>query len=162
MVTHQDACRVLIVDGYADASDSLALLLTYWGYNVRVAYSAPEALVIAHQHRPQIVLLELKLDGLDGYQLADRLRSEGLANGPLIALTGLGDVQFQRRARECGFHSFLVKPVEPEKIKKLLDRLAHDNNTEEHIPPFQELFRSGHRGGESFFRIEGLDQRCHA
>jgi CheY-like chemotaxis protein len=116
--------RVLVADAYTDAADSLALLLDHWGHDVRVAYSGPEALASARHFRPHIVVTELKLDGLDGFQLADQLRQQAPQGLTLLALTGLSDDRLRRRARACGFHSFLLKPVDPERIRKLLAGLG--------------------------------------
>jgi CheY-like chemotaxis protein len=116
--------RVLVVDGYADASESMAFLLTHWGHSVRIAYSAPEALAIGRSFRPDVALLELKLDGMDGYRLADRLRADCNPRMRIVALTGLGDAVSRQRARDAGFDSFLLKPVDPERVRRLLCRFA--------------------------------------
>lgn len=115
--------RVLIADGYADAADSLALLLTLWGHDPIVTRSGPEALAAARSQRPHVVLTELMLDGLDGYELAGRLRDELGDATTLIALTGFGDEAHRRRAREAGYALHLVKPVEPARLQRLLTRL---------------------------------------
>ena len=123
-----DGLRVLIADGYADAADSLALLLALWGHDAAIARTGPETLHAARAHRPRVVLLEPALDGLDGYAVAGRLRQEHGEDMVLIALTALGDAAHRRRAREDGFDLFLVKPVEPARLERLLERLSR-------IPP---------------------------
>ncbi len=124
MFTMYRTLRVLIVDSYADAADSMALLLAHWGHEVRIAYSGPEALAVARQFRPNVVLTEIKLDGLDGFQLAERLHREHRGAVQIIALTGLGGEAQRRRARQCGIRSYLLKPVEPERLHRLLYRIA--------------------------------------
>jgi len=111
--------RVLIVDGYADAADSLGLLLETWGVQARQAYTGPEALAVAPEYRPDVVFSEICLPGLDGCRLAQRLRAErGWVT--LIALTGLGREADKVRPREAGFAHHLVKPADPGAIHRLL------------------------------------------
>jgi CheY-like chemotaxis protein len=116
--------RILVVDSYVDAADSLALLLTHWGYDAQVAYGGREALAVARWYRPDFVLAELKLSGLDGFRLAEQLRNEAGEEMELIALTGFGDDAHRRRARASGFDSLLIKSADPENLRTLLGRLA--------------------------------------
>ena len=124
MANLQNNLRVLVVDSYADAADSLALLLGCWGHQVRVAYSSSEALLVACQFRPHVVFAELKLAGCDGFQLAELLRRQQGDGLHLAALTGMGAEAQRCRARACGFRSFLLKPADPERIRRLLQRLT--------------------------------------
>jgi DNA-binding response OmpR family regulator len=123
-VNRADALRVLIADGHADAADSLALLLGLWGHDAVVARTGAETLHAARAHRPRVVLLEPALDGLDGYAVAGRLRQEHGKAIVIVALTALADAAHRRRARENGFDLFLVKPVEPARLERLLGRLG--------------------------------------
>ncbi len=116
--------RVLIADGYRDAADSLGLLLHLWGYEALIAHTGPDALELARQQRPPLALLELKLDGIDGFALAQLLRAERGAETTLVALTALTDTVHRRRARESGFELYLVKPVEPDRLHEVLARFA--------------------------------------
>ena len=117
--------RVLVADGYADAADSLALLLRLWGHEVYVCRTGPEALEAALAYRPEVALLELVLGGLDGCALARRLReNEALPNLVLIAVTGLGDQAHRRLAEQAGFVLHLLKPVEPDEIHRILAALV--------------------------------------
>jgi DNA-binding response OmpR family regulator len=111
--------RILVVDGYHDAADSLGMLLSLWGYNSRVAYSGETALDLAASFRPHVVLSEIILPDQDGYRLARSLRAEVPA-AVLIALMGLGREQDRTRSREAGFHFHLVKPADPDQLLELL------------------------------------------
>ena len=84
--------RVLVIDDNRDAANSLAILLRVWGYDVRVAYSGPEGLEAARALRPNCILSDIGLPGIDGYHLAELLRQdESLSNVPLIALTAYSE-----------------------------------------------------------------------
>jgi two-component system, sensor histidine kinase len=111
--------RVLIADGNRDAADSLGQLLLLWGYEVRVAYSGPAALEAARAWRPGIVLADIVLPGLDGYQLARSLRAERQRT-VLIALTGLGREVDRLRSQAAGFDHHLVKPAKLDELHQLL------------------------------------------
>jgi CheY-like chemotaxis protein len=111
--------RVLIADGYADAADSLALVLSFWGFDTRIAYSGSEALLLARRYRPHIAILELRLDGIDGFRLANRLRQVD-PDITLITVTSRADAASRRRSRAAGFTAHLIKPVEPERLRRML------------------------------------------
>ncbi len=109
--------RVLVVEDNQDAADSLADLLRIFGYEVRVAYSGPAGLEAAQLFHPEIVLCDIGLPGLDGYEVARRLRSDaGTTAVRLIAVTGYGDENDRERARQAGFDEHLVKPVDPDRL----------------------------------------------
>ena len=113
--------RVLVVDDNVDTAESLALLLRLRGYEVKIAYDGPEALATAGSFHPEAVLLDIGLPGLDGYQVARRLRQRRRnARVLLVAMTGYGQEDDQRLAREAGFDHHLTKPVDPQVIYELL------------------------------------------
>jgi PAS domain S-box-containing protein len=113
--------RILIVDDIRDAADSLGEVLELAGYTVTVAYSGPEALEVARQLRSEVVLCDLGLPGMDGYAVAAALRQDPVTAGArLIALSGYGQEEDQRRSREAGFDLHLTKPVEFEVLQRLL------------------------------------------
>jgi PAS domain S-box-containing protein len=113
--------QVLVVDDHADAARSLAVLLRLWGHNVLLARDGPAALAAAAEHQPDIVLLDIGLPGMDGYQVAQQLRkAPGMEKALLIAMTGYGQEQDRRLAREAGFDHHLVKPVDLEALQSLL------------------------------------------
>jgi CheY-like chemotaxis protein len=112
---------VLIVDDVPDAVESLALLVRLWGHRPLVACDGPEALRVARAERPDVVLLDLGLPGMDGCELARRLRAEpGSAGALRVAVTGYSDPGRRRLAAEAGVDLYLVKPVEPEVLEQVL------------------------------------------
>jgi CheY-like chemotaxis protein/two-component sensor histidine kinase len=114
------ARRVLVVDDNHDAADSLAMLLRLAGHDIRVAYLGLEALDIAQQHIPEMIFLDIGMPGMDGYEVATRVRQmPGLERVLLVALTGWGQEEDRRRTKEAGFDYHLVKPVEPGTLQKL-------------------------------------------
>ena len=116
--------RILVVDDNVDAADSTAMLLSLDGYETHSVHSARAALEAVTSIKPDVVLLDLGLPEMDGYDVARRLRAltEG-APPTLIALTGYGQPSDRDRATEAGFDEFLVKPVEPEVLNGLLQSL---------------------------------------
>ena len=115
------AVRVLLVDDNVDAAESLAMLLRLWGHEVAVAHDGPAALRAAEAQRPEVALLDIGLPGMDGYELARRLRSQpGLGRAVLVALTGWGQEEDRRRSQEAGFDHHLTKPVELSALQELL------------------------------------------
>jgi two-component system CheB/CheR fusion protein len=115
------ALRILVVDDLADAADSLALLLRLLGHEVRTAYNGPAALVAAEQFHPQVVLLDIGLPALDGYQVAKRLRQmPKLQRACLIAVSGYGQPADVECAYNSGFDRHLLKPVTTEHLTLLL------------------------------------------
>jgi two-component system CheB/CheR fusion protein len=113
--------RVLVVDDNVDVTDSLATLLRLRGHKVATAYDGPGALKRAGSFHPEVVLLDIGLPGLDGYQVAARLRRRRrTANALLVALTGYGQEEDQSRALQAGFDRHLIKPVDPRVIYQLL------------------------------------------
>jgi CheY-like chemotaxis protein len=115
------ALRVLIVDDNRDAADTLALLLKLWGFQPLVAYDGPAALAVAAAQRPDVVLLDLSLPGMDGFEVARHLRQQpGSETTPLIAVSGYGQEGDLRHTRRAGFDRHLIKPFEPEELRRIL------------------------------------------
>jgi CheY-like chemotaxis protein len=100
----------------------MAELVRIWGYEVRTAHDGPAALDTARAFRPHVVLLDVGLPGMDGYELARRLRAEGLAGDLLVSVTGYGQEEDRRRAEEAGFDHHLTKPVDPETLLRLVSQ----------------------------------------
>ena len=114
-------CRVLVVDDNVDAAQSMAKLLEMTSHEVRLAYDGPSALQAAIDYRPDVVLLDIGLPGLDGYEVAERIRQHAtLKHTVLIALTGYGQDTDRQRSQEAGFDHHLVKPSDFDDIKKIL------------------------------------------
>jgi PAS domain S-box-containing protein len=109
------ALRILVVDDNHDTADSAALLLRRAGYTVRVTYDGPEALRIFGQFQPDVVLLDIGLPGLTGFDLATSMRArQGSRPLRLLAVTGYGQDSDRERSQHAGFDAHLVKPVLPE------------------------------------------------
>ncbi len=116
--------RLLVVDDNQDAAESLAMLLRLQGHEVRVAFSGVAALEMTKTYAPDLVFLDIGMPGMDGYEVARRLRQQpGLENVVLAALTGWGQQEDRRRTAEAGFDHHLVKPPEPKAVEGLLDGL---------------------------------------
>ena len=111
--------RVLVVDDNRDAADSISMLLQIEGHDVRTAYRGEDALALASTFAADLVLLDIGLPGMNGYEVARRMRQQGTA-GRLVALTGYGQPEDIQRAREAGFDAHLVKPVDFEQVLESL------------------------------------------
>jgi CheY-like chemotaxis protein len=115
--------RVLIVDDNVDAARLLARLLEARGHRAEVAADGLTALALAQAHSPDLILLDIGLPGMDGYEVARRLREvRGLDQTLLVALTGYGQAEDRRRTREAGMDYHLTKPVDPRTLADLLAR----------------------------------------
>jgi CheY-like chemotaxis protein len=120
----EEACaprRILVVDDNRDQAESLALLLKLMGHEVRVCFGGQEALEAAGEFRPEVMLIDIGLPGIDGHDLARRIREQpGLRDILLIAQTGWGQEDDRSRSRAAGFDYHLVKPVIPQTIQDIL------------------------------------------
>ncbi|HEV2844774.1 MAG TPA: PAS domain S-box protein, partial [Thermoanaerobaculia bacterium] len=113
--------RILIVDDNSDATQTLLVLLELWGHEVRSAHDGPAALAAAAELQPEIVLLDLGLPGMSGFEVAPELRAlPGLRDVTIVAVTGYGQDEDRRKTREAGFDHHLVKPVDPDLLRKLI------------------------------------------
>jgi two-component system CheB/CheR fusion protein len=113
--------RILVVDDNVDAASSLASVLQLSGHEVRAVYSGAEALAAAEEFKPDYVVLDLNMPGIDGVEVGRRLRaSPSAASASLIALTGMGQPADVERTRAAGFDHHLTKPVEPHEVLDLL------------------------------------------
>jgi PAS domain S-box-containing protein len=113
--------RILLVDDNKDNADSLGMLLKFLGAEVQIAYDGPSALEALKTTRPSLILLDIGLPGMDGYEVARRVRQmPEFSNIMLIALTGWGQEEDRRRTREAGFDHHLVKPVELDALQGIL------------------------------------------
>ena len=116
--------RILVVDDNRDAADSLALLLRTAGHETQTAYGGAQALTAAESFRPNVILLDLGMPGLNGYETCKRLRALPWGRGVyVVAQTGWGHVEDRALSQEAGFHAHLVKPVALEDLAKLLKDL---------------------------------------
>jgi signal transduction histidine kinase len=114
--------RVLVVDDNVDSAASMATLLRLKGNDTRVAHNGPAALRAAAEYHPDLVLLDIGLPGMDGYEVAERLRAaENGHEVMLVAMTGYGQDEDRRRTRSAGFDDHLVKPVPITAVEKILN-----------------------------------------
>ena len=113
--------RVLVVEDNHDSAESLRMLLATQGYEVTIAYSGTEGVAAAQRARPDVVVCDIGLPGMDGYAVAKAIRRDPATAGTrLIAVTGYGQDDDQARAMESGFDTHLVKPADPERLLSLL------------------------------------------
>jgi signal transduction histidine kinase/DNA-binding response OmpR family regulator len=117
--------RVLVVDDNIDAADTLAALLELGGHTIRVANDGYQAIEMARSFHPQVVFLDIGLPGMNGYEVARRLReTPGMERGILVALTGWGTREDRERSSEAGFDHHLTKPADMDAVESLLAGLA--------------------------------------
>lgn len=115
--------RVLLVEGDAQNAECMTLLLEMYGHQVRLARSGPAALQMAEADPPDVVLLETRLPGMDGWEVVRRLREKATVKMPFcIAVTGCGTEADRRRSEEADIDLHLLKPVQPSYLRRLLDR----------------------------------------
>jgi len=114
--------RILIVDDNRDAADSLAMVVRAWGYDVRIAYDGAEGLAQATSFIPDVVLLDIGLPNLDGFQFAQQARTiEALQQTRLISVSAYNDPQFLARLRASGVDEHFPKPIRLLVLKRLLE-----------------------------------------
>jgi CheY-like chemotaxis protein len=117
------ARRVLVVDDNEDAAESLAALLRIFGHDVSVAFDGEQALALAPEVKPEVVLLDLGMPRMDGREVARRMRAAPWGLSPRIfALSGFGGDDDRARSREAGCDEHLLKPVSPENLQSILSR----------------------------------------
>jgi two-component system CheB/CheR fusion protein len=116
--------RALVVDDCSCLTDAFCWLLRLWGYDARAANDGPSALAVAAEFRPDVALVDIGMPGMDGHEVARRLRRlPGLRHALIVAVTGY----ISGRGRQCpegDFDLCLLKPVEPDELRRLLAGLA--------------------------------------
>jgi PAS domain S-box-containing protein len=116
--------RILVVDDNKDGADSLQTLLTMLGAQVEVAHDGPSALQQVAALQPALLLLDIGLPGMTGYEVARRIRSDkGIAQPVIVALTGWGQPEVRRQAQEAGFDHHLIKPIDLSALQEILNGL---------------------------------------
>jgi signal transduction histidine kinase len=114
--------KVLVVEDNRDSAESLRLLLASEGFDVTLAFSGTEGVELAHRARPDVVVCDIGLPGMDGYAVARALRNDpGTRKARLIAVTGYGQEGDRSRALESGFDTHVVKPADPQRLLSLID-----------------------------------------
>jgi PAS domain S-box-containing protein len=118
--------RVLIVDDNKDAAESLAMLLSFLGHEVRTASDGPRGIQEAQSLRPDLMLLDIGMPGMDGYEVARRMRQqEATRDATIVALTGWGKDEDRRHSREAGFDQHMVKPPDLAEVEQLIKKLQN-------------------------------------
>jgi two-component system CheB/CheR fusion protein len=122
------AHRILLVDDDDDVAESMGALLSIDGHTVNTANNGAAAIDILHTFDPDVVLLDLGLPGIDGYQVARRMRSQTFKQDlVIIALSGYGEKEHRRRSKEAGCDYHLVKPVQPHVLRDLLNKIRNSS-----------------------------------
>ena len=123
--------RILVADDNVDAAESLTALLRVWGHDVQMVHDGPAALEVAPGFVPAVVFLDIGMRGMDGYEVARRLRRvPALKQARLIALTGFGGDQDRRRADQAGFDRHVTKPVDPAILRTVIADRAEASTDE--------------------------------
>jgi two-component system CheB/CheR fusion protein len=116
--------KALVVDDVSDVTEMLSVLLTYAGYSVVTAASAPAALAAAQSQQFDVVISDIGMPDMNGYELARALRAlPGYANVPLVAVTGYSMFDDRQRSLNSGFNAHMTKPIDPRALLDLIDKL---------------------------------------
>jgi CheY-like chemotaxis protein len=126
----QRPARLLVVDDNVDAADAIATLLSLNAYDVSTAHDPDEAMERAAEFDPDVILLDIGLPGMTGYELARKLHAHRVSRrAKLIAITGYGQPGDTDQAREAGFDGYLVKPVDLEQLHARIDSILGSGST---------------------------------
>jgi CheY-like chemotaxis protein len=121
MEDRKGKCRVLVVDDNVDGAVTLSVIIKHMGHSVRITHDGAAALTVAQEFRPELILMDIGMPGMDGYETCQRMRREEWSSGVhIVALTGWGQEEDKRKAMRAGFDRHLVKPVDR---KTLIDVL---------------------------------------
>ena len=124
------SCRILVVDDNSDAADMLAILLEQLGHTISVAHDGDEVLKLIDDHAPDLAVLDIGLPGMDGYELARRLRANpSTRDTRLIALSGYGQTSDKEQSKRAGFDAHLVKPIAFNDLQQVIEQLASPGST---------------------------------
>lgn len=116
--------RALVVDDVSDVTEMLSVLLSHAGYAVVTASSAPQALTAAHESQFDVVISDIGMPGMNGYQLARELRQlPGYQDVPLVAVTGYSMFDDRERSKSAGFNAHMTKPIDPHALLDLIEQL---------------------------------------
>jgi CheY-like chemotaxis protein len=117
--------NILIADDNRDGAETMSMLLKHAGHQVHVAHSGTQALEMARRIRPQVIVLDIGMPDISGYEVAERIRVEAWGNDVmLIAVTGWGQQDDKRRAHAAGFDHHMTKPIDPLGLAKLIDEVT--------------------------------------
>ena len=116
-----DLRRVLIIEDHRDAAESLRMLLALQGHETHVAHGGPEGVETARAMRPDVVVCDLGLPGMSGFEVARTLRADpATACALLICVSGYGQAEDRKKALQAGFDAALVKPADPDELQRLM------------------------------------------
>ena len=116
---------MLVVDDHKDGADTLRAALVHSGHDVAVAYDGAEGVECARHFNPQVILMDLGMPGMDGFEAARQIRSETINSRlRIVAVTGWGSSDDRARTREAGFDAHLTKPIAFEFLNDMLDELS--------------------------------------
>ena len=116
--------KILIIDDDKDVADSLAMVLTYSGYEVTTCYAALDSLCVARRLQPEVILHDIAMPEMSGYDSVERLRADGaFRNTLIIAITAFDSPETRRRAQAAGFDCLLTKPADLQQLRGRLPRL---------------------------------------
>ena len=114
----------LVVDDVSDVTEMLSVLLSHAGYAVVTAASAPQALIAANEFQFDVIISDIGMPGMNGYQLARELRQlPGYENVPLVAVTGYSMFDDRERSKSAGFNAHMTKPIDPSALLELIEQL---------------------------------------
>jgi CheY-like chemotaxis protein/anti-sigma regulatory factor (Ser/Thr protein kinase) len=113
--------RILVVDDNHDTAISAAMLLRAYGHVVQTAHNGAASLELARTFQPQVILLDIGLPGMNGYEVAQTLRREGFHDATIVAISGYGQVEDRQRSGQAGFDHHFVKPVDYAKVLAVLN-----------------------------------------
>ena len=131
--------RILVADDNRESAETCAMLLEFWGHEVEVVDSGTQAFEVAQRWRPRVLLLDIGMPGLSGYELARKIRATDWGQHVfLVAVTGWGQEGDRSQAMAAGFDRHLTKPVDPETLQLLLERLPEERE----VDPYQERVSS--------------------
>ncbi len=134
------ALRVLVVDDNTSSADTMAMLVQQLGHEVRTVYDGPKTLATAIAYRPNVVLLDIGLPGMNGYELATLMRQEpDLQNIILVAVTGYGQESDRQHAQAAGFDHYLVKPADFTQVEQILAAVAQPKMRSGNLTRSQEI-----------------------
>lgn len=135
--THDErsGLRVLVVDDAEDAADMLALLLSFQGHEVDVAYDGLDAVRKLLEYDYDLAYVDISLPGCDGYQVARQVRAAGCRDACLIALTGFGGPEHQDKAMAAGFDRHVTKPLAPPILAETVALATHKFSQLRHMTP---------------------------
>ncbi|MEX0867996.1 MAG: response regulator, partial [Pirellulales bacterium] len=139
----QTGCRVLIVDDNQAAAQLLGVVVKTLGNEVRRAGDGQEAIAVAAAFRPHVILMDIGMPRMNGYEAAQHIRQQTWGQGiKLVALTGWGQEEDRRRTKEAGFDHHLTKPAEPSELEKLFREMTASQAGNNPKPLIDQTFKS--------------------